>query len=347
MLDLAGTEITREEQELLQHPRTGGVILFSRNYAGPEQLSELTRRIHETRQPPPLIAVDQEGGRVQRFRDQFTRLPPCRRYGRIYDRDPQQALILSEQAGWLLASELLSVGVDFSFAPVLDLDTGRSSVIGDRAFHHDCDAVTELARAMIRGMRSAGMACVGKHFPGHGSVREDSHASVPVDERRYEDIMMSDLIPFERLAGSGLTGIMPAHVVYRVIDDKPAGFSEIWLGDVLRRRLRFQGALFSDDISMAGAETAGNFTERAMAALKAGCDMVLICNNQQAAARVLDSLECDPEPSSQVRLMRMHGSFNNNTLSAVRQDSRWQDAAAAIAAIDVEPELDLDDDIHV
>ncbi len=347
MLDLAGTEVTPQEKDMLRHPQTGGVILFSRNYENPEQISFLTSQIHGIRQPPLLIAVDQEGGRVQRFRNQFTRIPACRQFGRLYDRDQQQALSLAEQAGWLMASELLAVGVDFSFAPVLDLDKGRSSVIGDRAFHHDCDAVTELARAMIRGMRSAGMACVGKHFPGHGSVSEDSHETVPVDDRRYEDIMMSDLIPFERLAGSALTGIMPAHVIYRIIDDKPAGFSAIWLGEILRKRLGFQGAIFSDDISMAGAQVAGDYPARARTALAAGCDMVLICNNQRAAALVLDRLECDAEPATTVRLMRMHGSFAEKSLAEVREDTRWRDAATAVTALDIEPELDLDDDVHV
>ena len=344
MLDLRGPELEADEQDMLRHPRVGGVILFARNYRDPRQLADLTRRIHNLRQPPLLIAVDQEGGRVQRFRDQFTRLPPCRSYGELHDRDPAAALELCQKAGWLLAMELLSVGVDFSFAPVLDLDTRQSRVIGDRAFHSGPDTVTALARAYLHGMNAAGMAGVGKHFPGHGSVREDSHHQTPVDERRYEDILMKDMIPFQRLINAGLAGIMPAHVIYRRVDEMPAGFSAVWLQKILRRELGFRGAIFSDDISMAGAEVAGNYKRRALAALGAGCDMVLACNDQEAAVKLLEDLEVDPDPLSQVRLMRMHGRDPGVDLAGLKRDPEWRAVASRLASLDMAPELDLGDD---
>lgn len=344
MLDLRGHELEQDEKEMLRHPLVGGVILFSRNYRDPQQLTGLTRQIHNIRQPQLLIAVDHEGGRVQRFRDQFTHLPACRYYGEIYDKNRRGALSITEKAGWLLAMELLSVGIDFSLAPVLDLDTGHSQVVGDRAFHHDSQVVSELARAFVHGMRSAGMAAVGKHFPGHGSVREDSHHATPVDTRRYEDILMKDMVPFERLIAAGLAGIMPAHVIYKQVDDKPAGFSSLWLQEVLRKRLGFKGVIFSDDISMAGAEIAGGYNERALAALNAGCDMVLICNNQEAAVKLLDDLEIENNPVSQVRLMRMHGREIDMAMPDLKNDLDWQATAAEIASIEKIPELDLGDD---
>lgn len=344
MLDLRDAILHPDELELLKHPLVGGVILFSRNYDNPQQLSELTRQIHAVRQPPLLIAVDHEGGRVQRFRGEFTRIPPARAFGKLYDQDPKKSLHDAEKSGWLLASELLSVGVDFSFTPVLDLDTGRSKVIGDRAFHQNCDAVTEIARASIRGMKTAGMAAVGKHFPGHGYVREDSHTAVPVDNRSYEDLMMGDLIPFERLINSGLAGIMPAHVIYPQVDDKPAGFSHIWLEQVLRKRMGFHGVIFSDDISMEGAGVAGDYPQRASVALAAGCDMVLVCNNQQAVAEILDTLVVENNPASRVRLMRMHGNYTDVVWTQLRQSRAWQEAVDITAQLDRTPELDLDDD---
>jgi beta-N-acetylhexosaminidase len=344
MLDLRDTELNADEAELLRHPLVGGVILFSRNYTDPQQLTELTRQIHALRQPPLLIAVDHEGGRVQRFRGEFTRIPPASALGELHDQDPKKSVQHAERTGWLLASELLATGVDFSFAPVLDLDTGRSKVIGDRAFHRHYDTVTELARAFIRGMKSAGMSAVGKHFPGHGYVREDSHTAVPVDNRSYEDLVMNDLIPFERLINAGIAGIMPAHVIYPQVDDKPAGFSHIWLEQVLRQRLNFQGVIFSDDISMEGAGVAGDYPQRALAALAAGCDMVLVCNNQTAAAQVLDTLEVAANPVSRVRLMRMHGNFPDLDWTGLKQTDAWQVAAGIALALDSTPELDLDDD---
>lgn len=344
MLDLRGTEPAADELELLRHPLVGGIILFSRNYLDADQIRELCGRIHALRNPPLLIGVDHEGGRVQRFHDAFTPLPACRCYGDVYDSDAVRGAHLAEQAGWLMASELLAVGVDFSFAPVLDLDKGISHVIGDRAFHRNPDVVTILAKAFMKGMKHAGMAAVGKHFPGHGAVKEDSHVEIPVDKRGLEDIYMNDIIPFERLVVAGLPAVMPAHVIYPEVDRSPAGFSRTWLQDILRQRLGFQGVIFSDDISMAGAGHAGNHTDRAMAALDAGCDMVLVCNNQQAAVEVVDGISHDIHPASQARLMRMHGRGSGKDFAELKRDQQWQSTAKLIASLDQTPELGLGDD---
>ena len=278
---------------------------------------------------------------MQRFHRGFTPIPPAGAFGRLYDGERRQAAHLCEESGWLLATELLAAGVDFSFAPVLDLDYGLSKVIGDRAFHRRPDAVADLARRLMRGMREAGMSAVGKHFPGHGRVAADSHHETPVDERRYEDIQMRDLAPFERLIAAGLAAIMPAHVIYPRVDDKPAGFSAVWLRDVLRRRLGFGGAIFSDDISMAGAETAGDHPARAEAALAAGCDMVLVCNDQAAAATVLERLRYEPDPVTQARLIRLHGRPRGKT---AEMEARRRDIAGRLARLESEPELALGDD---
>lgn len=344
MLDLRGPSLADDERELLQHPLVGGVILFARNYEDPRQLSELNREIHGLRQPPLLIAVDHEGGRVQRFHEGFSMLPACRYYGEVYNEDRTRGLELARQGGWLMAIELLAVGVDFSFAPVLDLDKGISQVIGDRAFHRQADAVSALAKQFMRGLKEAGMAAVGKHFPGHGAVREDSHHTVPVDRRRLEDIVMSDMIPFERLISAALPAIMPAHVIYPEVDEKPAGFSAKWLGSVLRGQLGFQGAIFSDDISMAGAEVAGDYPQRTQTALDAGCDMILICNNQAGAIEVLDTLAIKPHPASLARLMRMHGRGPGISLTDLAKDENWRTVAALITSLDRAPELGLGDD---
>ena len=343
MLDLEGCSLSAEERELLQHPLTGGVILFSRNYESIDQITDLVESIHAVRKPGLLVAVDHEGGRIQRFREGFTKLPACELLGKIYDDDNKQGLQLAEKAGWLMAIELRAIGVDFSFAPVLDLRKNISKVIGDRSFHRDPETVTALARSYIHGMRHAGMEAVGKHFPGHGSVVEDSHHEIPTDSRRFEDIQQDDMVAFERLIHAGLAGIMPAHVIYPAVDNKPAGFSSIWLKDILRQQLRFQGVIFSDDISMAGAEVIGNYTERARSALGAGCDMVLVCNNQEAAAEILEKFEYSPNPASQARLIRMHGK-NRITYKQMMENSEWQTVAREITRLNIMPELDLGDD---
>ena len=341
MVDLQGLELQADEHEMLQHPAVGGVILFSRNYESPQQVRELAQRIHAVRQPPLMVAVDQEGGRVQRFRNGFFRLPPVGRLGDRYDQDARKALNLAREAGWLMASEVLAVNVDLSFAPVLDLNTGVSEVIGDRAFHRNPEAVTELALAYQRGMHEAGMASVGKHFPGHGGVVADSHHSLPEDPRRYADLELEDLVPFQRLVHNGLNGIMVAHVLYSLVDAQPAGFSSRWLRQVLRQSLGFQGAIFSDDLSMGGAEWAGDYPQRARLALQAGCDMVLVCNQPEGAARVVESLSDYHDPAAQLRLVRMHGrSFPDP--DSLRRNGRWQTAVRLLEHCEAERWLDMD-----
>ena len=329
MVDVQGTSLDDEERELLRHPLVGAVILFSRNYQSPEQVKALIDEIHALRNPRLLVAVDHEGGRVQRFRNGFAALPAVRLLGEIYDHDKKRARHLAEQAGWVMASELRAVGVDFSFAPVLDLDLGRSGVIGNRAFHSQPAAAAELAGAYMMGMRRAGMAATGKHFPGHGYAEADSHLAIPEDDRSLEDILQQDVVPYERLIPDGLAAIMPAHVIYSRVDAKPAGFSPFWLKEILRKRLGFQGVIFSDDLNMEGASVAGDYVARAEAALTAGCDMVLICNNRPAAWQILRGLHHAADPVSQARLARMHG-LHPVSWQELHSSPAWQQAVAAV-----------------
>ena len=341
MLDLEGAEMTRDERALLGHPAVGGVILFSRNYESVDQLTRLCSEIHGIRNPHLLVAVDHEGGRVQRFRDGFSVLPPAAWYGEQYLKHPEQGLKLAEQGGWLMASELRACGVDFSFAPVLDLGVGVSEVIGDRAFSSQPEVVARLAQAWMQGCHSAGMAVVGKHFPGHGGVAADSHHALPVDQRRFEDLEMEDLRPFERMINAGMEAIMPAHVIYERIDKDLAGFSGFWLSNVLRRQLGFQGVIFSDDLDMAAAGEAGDYGARAMAALEAGCDMVLVCNNRPAALQVLERLKEYNDPAAHVRLVRMHGR-KQTSFQQIHLDPRWKQAVHQLSVLPSETSLDLD-----
>jgi len=300
MLDVAAHEVTAEEREILQHPLVGGVILFARNYAEPEQLRALTAAIRAVR-PELVISVDHEGGRVQRFRDGFTRLPAMRRFGAVWNDDPALASAAARHAGFVLAAELRAHGVDLSYAPVLDLDYGVSSVIGDRAFHRDPQVATELARAVIAGLADAGMRAVGKHFPGHGAVEADSHVAIPVDGRSFDAVWADDIQPFRNLAAE-LGGIMPAHVIFENIDPRPAGFSPFWLQDVLRGRLGFGGVIFSDDLTMEGASVAGDIVARASAAHSAGCDMVLVCNRPDLAVQLIDRWRPEVSADSAARV---------------------------------------------
>jgi beta-N-acetylhexosaminidase len=341
MIDLAGPELQPEDRELLRHPLVGGVLLFTRNYASPAQVQALVAEIHALREPRLLVAVDHEGGRVQRFRDGFTRLPPIARLGEIYDVDRKRARRLAETAGWLMAAELRALGIDLSFAPVLDVDHGVSAVIGDRAFHRRPEAVADLAHAYVNGMQRAGMAATGKHFPGHGGVQADSHHTLPVDERGYEDLRTHDLVPFERMIHYGLPALMIAHVLYPEIAPEPAGFSPFWLREVLRRRLGFHGAIFSDDLSMAGACGVGDCLARAHAALDAGCDMVLVCNDRAGAIQVLDGLTVHGDPSAAVRLARMHGRPVADLLP-LPTHPEYQRAVEAVLRCDRDPLLDMD-----
>ncbi len=341
MLDLAGTSISAEERDLLGHPVVGGVILFSRNYESPEQLTSLATEIHALREPSLLVAVDQEGGRVQRFQEGFTRLPPAAWFGELYTRNSKRSLQTTRAIAWLMATELRAAGVDFSFAPVLDLDIEVSGVIGDRAFHAQPAVVAELAHAWMMGVHSAGMAAVGKHFPGHGGVLEDSHLALPVDRRRPEDVMMEDLLPFQRLIDYGIEAIMPAHVIYVQASPMLAGFSSFWLEEVLRGQLGFQGVVFSDDLTMAAAGVVGGFGERAQMALEAGCDMVLVCNDREGAIQVLGELKQYTDPAAQMRLIRMHGK-KSVSRAQMHLDPRWKEAVEMAAGYEVSPSLDLD-----
>jgi beta-N-acetylhexosaminidase len=329
MVDVAGTALSAEDREVLKHPLVGGVILFTRNYLDPVQLQALTREIHSVREPRLLITVDHEGGRVQRFREGFTVLPPVRLYGEIYDRDPKEAARLTELCGWLLAAELRACDVDMSFAPVVDLDFGVSSVIGDRAFHADPEVVAELSRAWILGMRRAGMASCAKHFPGHGAVQGDSHHMLPVDDRPLEEIRKRDVLPYQRLLKLDLASVMMAHVVYSQVDDQPASLSRRWIEEELRGRMRFEGVIFCDDLSMRGAEKAGDYLDRAEAALAAGCDMLPVCNNRDGVTAILDGLRVKPNPLSQWRLTRLHGK-EGYTWDVLRAGAEWRHARSAL-----------------
>lgn len=318
MADIAGLELTPDDIERLQHPQVGGVILFGRNFAAPLQLIQLANSIREVRTPQLLIAVDHEGGRVQRFKHGFTAIPPMRELGKLWDRDPAQALAAARGCGFVIGSELQAHGVDFSFAPVLDVDYGESSVIGDRSLHHEPNTIAVLAEALQAGLNAAGMASVGKHFPGHGYVRADSHHEVPVDDRTLTEITQRDLVPFQRMVRSGMGGVMPAHVIYPKVDPRPAGFSSTWLQKILREKLGFDGLVFSDDLSMEGASTAGGVMARANAALNAGCDMVLLCNDPRAQDTMLEGLERRPvAPTLGRRLEKMRGkTISSATLKA-------------------------------
>ncbi len=342
MVGLSGPELLAEEEEILHHPHIGGVILFSRNFESPEQIERLTADIHRLRDPHLLIAVDHEGGRVQRFRHGFTHLPAARRLGEAYDRDAKHGLTLAESMGWLMAVELRAVGVDFSFAPVVDLDHGASSVIGDRAFHSDPDVVVRLALAYEKGMQHAGMAATAKHFPGHGAIKEDSHTEIAVDERPYETIKREDLLPFKRLIHHGMPAVMAAHVIYKAVDSKPAGFSSVWLQRILRRDLGFQGVIFSDDLYMEGASIAGGITDRAQAALEAGCDMILLCRaaTEKDTVDALDQITIASDPVSHLRLVRMHGR-KHPARAHLFHDTAWQDAVQQVQQLSGQQSLDL------
>ena len=321
MLDVEGLTLAQYEQEKINHPNTGAVILFARNYQDPEQITALIDSIRAARQGDILIAVDQEGGRVQRCQNGFTRLPPAAGYALAPE--------LAEPAGWLMAAELLAVGVDFSFAPVLDVDCGVSQVIGNRAFSTDPEQATRLAGLFRKGMNAAGMAATGKHFPGHGAVALDSHLALPSDERDLDSLRAKDLLPFKQLILEGLEGIMPAHVVYPNIDPNPAGFSPFWIQQVLRRELGFNGVVFSDDLSMIGAASAGDFPERARRAQQAGCDMLLVCNNPAAAEQVLEALPITQDPAREQRLRRMQGRPLMNR-EALLNSEKWRHCSALI-----------------
>ncbi len=340
MIDVAGLELAAEERELLAHPLVGGVILFKRNFESPEQLTDLVATIHGLRNPGLLVAVDQEGGRVQRFGEPFTALPALRMLGHCYDEDREDALATARSLGWLMAAELRACGVDLSFAPVVDIDHGICEVIGDRAAHQRATVVARLTRRVIEGMDAAGMAATAKHFPSHGGVVADSHVESAVD-RRSLDQLSDDLEPYRRLIAAGLHGVMMAHVIFPAVDPLPAGFSRWWIETQLRRELGFQGAVFSDDLSMNAAAQGGDMGQRAQAALQAGCDMVLICNAPQLVPDALEALKDFSNPPSQLRLMRLRGrgEFFWDKLHA---DNNWRTARARVGHLFDPPSLKLE-----
>jgi beta-N-acetylhexosaminidase len=340
MLDIDGLALSPADRDILREPAVGGVILFTRNFESVEQVTDLVSEIRALCSPPLLIAVDHEGGRVQRFRDGFTRMPPMRHIGREYDRDRESGLKVARQAGWLIASELRAAGIDLSFAPCVDLDWGISEIIGNRSFHRKPDAVSELAEAFARGLRNAGMAAVAKHFPGHGAVVADSHLNLPVDRREY-GLILDDMRPYERLMNTGVVaGVMLAHIVYPEIDSLPAGFSEYWIQRELRSRLGFGGAVFCDDLSMKATSSYGSMAVRARLSLEAGCDMILVCNDRDAAHHAVDALNDYSNPLSLVRLARLHGTGKILRESLLASEE-WQEANTLFANWSARPELEL------
>lgn len=340
MLDIEGLALSPADRDLLREPAVGGVILFARNFESVDQVTELVAEIRALRSPPLIIAVDHEGGRVQRFRAGFTAMPPMRHIGREYDRDRESGLKIARQAGWLIAAELRATGIDLSFGPCVDLDWGISEIIGNRSFHRKPDTVSDLAAAFARGLRSAGMAAVAKHFPGHGAVVADSHLRLPVDRRDY-GLILDDMRPYERMISTGVVaGVMLAHIVYREIDAMPAGFSEYWIQRELRKRLGFGGAVFCDDLTMKATSSYGRMPERARLSLDAGCDMILVCNDRDAAHEAVDSLHDYSNPLSLVRLARLHGTGQQLRETLLASDE-WQDANALFSNWSERPELRL------
>ena len=339
MISLRGQSLAADEREWLESPLVGGVILFTRNFETVEQLTGLVAEIHAVRQPPLLVTVDQEGGRVQRFREPFTRLPPFRALGRLYDEERELALRTAGACGWLMAAELRAVGIDMSFSPCVDLDRGLAEVIGDRALHTHAAVVGALARRFAAGAKKAGMAITAKHFPTHAGAHSDSHTELAVDKRGLADLD-EDLKPYRDLIANRLSAVMVAHVSFPAVDSLPASMSSFWISRYLRGELEFKGAVISDDMSMTGASVVGSAAERVRRALEAGCDLVLLCNAPEQVPGVLDSLKGYVNPTAQLRLMRLHGrgDFDWETLHA---SADWQKASALVASLHARPTLTL------
>lgn len=310
VIDIAGTELSAEDHDILNHPLVGGLILFSRNYETPKQLVNLVKSIRATRKDPLLIMADQEGGRVQRFRDGFSLLPSAGSFGELYDKNPAEAVKLAQASARLMATEILAKGIDFSIAPVLDLNKPISKVIGDRAFHRTTKGAIELASAYMQGMHAAGMASTGKHFPGHGSVSVDSHTGIPVDERTYAELEQEDLQPFATLIQRGIKAILASHVVYPAVDTSAAGFSRYWLHDVLRQKLKFNGPVLTDDLNMEGANISSQYADRVALAREAGCDFALLCNNRAGVINTLDRIPHQPNMVSYEKWHLLKGNFS-------------------------------------
>jgi beta-N-acetylhexosaminidase len=340
MISLRGTAIAPDERDWLESPLVGGVILFTRNFTSVEQLESLVREIHAVRQPPLLVTVDQEGGRVQRFREPFFRLPPLRALGRLYDEDRDLALRTAGACGWLMAAELRAVGIDMSFTPCVDLDRGLAEVIGDRALHREAVIVAALARRMAAGAKKAGMPITAKHFPTHAGAHSDSHTEFAVDNRELADLD-DDLKPYRDLIRNGLPAVMVAHVMFPAIDPRPASMSSWWINDYLRGELEFKGAVISDDLSMAGAAVAGSVEARVKSALDAGCDLVLLCNAPEHVPPVLESLRGYVNPTAQLRLTRLHGR-GELQWEALHASVEWQKASKLLAPLRARPKLELE-----
>jgi beta-N-acetylhexosaminidase len=333
ILDLTGLMLSSEEREILKHPQVGGIIFFARNYESPKQLLDLVRQIRQCSKHRLLLTVDQEGGRVQRFLSGFTPLPALGKIGQLYEKNPSQATQLAQLHGWLMASELLALGIDLSFAPLLDLNNGHNQVIGKRAFHGSSAIVTTLGRNLIQGIHHAGLCAVGKHFPGHGSVTTDTHTHSTIDARDYKTIEANDLMPFTQLSPY-LDGIMASHIVYSDVDSLPCGFSSYWLQTILRKKLNFSAAIFTDDLSMQAVKTVGSITERVQLALQAGCDGLLICNNREDAISALGYLE-NIAPSNKTAENRLQKLFPRRTLepALLRQSAAWHDAVNQLSQL--------------
>lgn len=321
VLDIEGIELQAEEKEILGHPQVGGLILFTRNFEDSKQIAELVKSIRDVREEL-VICVDHEGGRVQRFRKDFTVLPAMQSLGMEHQEQSELAKNHATELGWLMASELLSHDIDLSFAPILDLDESFSDIIGDRAFSNDPDIATTLAEAFIDGMHEAGMAATGKHFPGHGGVKADSHLELPVDNRTLEVLEQRDIIPYTRLLDK-LDAVMSAHIQFPEIDEALVSFSSFWIKHYLKKNMGYQGIVFSDDLTMEGAAGVGDYDARAKLALEAGCDVVLVCNNAAGAIRVIESLEGDPQQYD-VRSIAALRAKKRESFEELKNNSRWK-----------------------
>ncbi|MCF2948908.1 beta-N-acetylhexosaminidase [Paraglaciecola aquimarina] len=324
MLDVAGYELSPEEIEILDHPLVGGLILFSRNYHDQNQLKDLVKHIRMVTRNDIVIAVDHEGGRVQRFRQDFSKIPAMGKIDQVCREKSLISTDVSQQLGWLMASEVQAFDIDISFAPVLDIN-GISQVIGDRGFHQQPEKIVQLASSFIKGMHQAGMKATGKHFPGHGNVLEDSHIAMPVDERSKQEIFALDMAIFKQIHQQGLLdAVMPAHVIYPEVDDLPAGFSQKWIKHILRQDLAFDGVVFSDDLSMQGAVQMGDIVQRAEIALEAGCDMVLVCNDAKGAMQVIDGLASDLPQATRAKGLRKANNFDFTSLQKLTEYTQAQ-----------------------
>ena len=326
IVDVEGLELTDVDIDILSHPMVGGVILFARNYSDKDQVTGLIKQIKSLRTPELIVCVDQEGGRVQRFKRDFTQLPPLHTLGCLYDQNAQQGIQAAYDLARLMATELKPTGVDFSFAPVIDLFDSSSEIIANRAFHHEPHVIAELARSYIKGLHDSGMIAIGKHFPGHGGVLEDSHLCLPQDQRCYQDLTNKDLIPYQQLIDHGMDAVMTAHVLFKQIDPLPSGFSDFWLKTALRQQLGFKGIIFTDDLSMQGAVELGSVVDRTHMALNAGADIALICNDRPAVEQVLSD-------NSLLDLINPNANFD-------RRLRVWQDNTSEIESEHISKLLD-------